>query len=136
MDGDLRKHFRAKLPDMDWQSVETGGTGRGVPDLNFCWRGIEGWVEFKLAKGWQVSLRPEQVGWLMRRSRAGGRTFIITRQQTKALDTLHIHAGAAAGALKASGLRGGPPALFQAFGGPRSWDWKTIQRTLVSALRA
>lgn len=55
-------------------------TGRGIPDLNFCLAGQEGWIEGKLARGTSVALRPEQFAWCQRRVRAGGRVFVIAAQ--------------------------------------------------------
>jgi len=91
IDGGLRKLFHSKLRGFHWQTIESGLTGRGVPDSNFCGNGIEGWVEFKKTAVWAVGLRPEQIGWHLKRARAGGRTFIAVRR---------IHEG---------GPRKGPP---------------------------
>ena len=63
-DARLRQVFKEHLPDFDIQSVETWGTGRGVPDMNFCCNGIEGWIEFKMTKHWRVTVAPEQVAWI------------------------------------------------------------------------
>jgi len=72
INGGLRQLFRAKLPGFDWVSIESGSTGGGIPDSNYCVRtnditGIEGWIEHKQTDGWAVTLRPEQVGWIARR---------------------------------------------------------------------
>jgi hypothetical protein len=84
IDGGLRPLFRKAMPLFHWQSIETGGTGKGIPDSNYCRGGVEGWVEFKITKGWTAGLRPEQVGWHLKRQNAGGRTFIAIRQQLPA----------------------------------------------------
>src|SRR3954453_14766207 len=83
MDGGLRKLFRQYVQPCDWQSIETAMTGGGVPDSNYCMDGVEGWIEFKLTTHWIVPLRPEQIGWLLRGTRFGGRVFIAVRRQTK-----------------------------------------------------
>jgi hypothetical protein len=126
MDGNLRLLFRQNLPEMHWQSVETGAVGPGVPDSNYCYKGAEGWVEFKVTSGWAVTLRPAQIGWLLRRARAGGRVFVAVRQR----DTLWLAAGGAAVALREAGLRGAPT-LGHWEGGPSQWPWTKIRRLLT-----
>lgn len=64
--------------------------GVGMPDVNYCYNGVEGWIELKHVdrppsrdstpvfpdgKG----LRPDQVVWLHKRRRAGGRAFVLAR---------------------------------------------------------
>jgi len=74
-------------PGVHLQRVETT-TSFGVPDVNYCIRGAEGWLELK---AWEVTqrprdsrfivpkLRPDQVSWLVRRRRARGRAFLCCR---------------------------------------------------------
>ena len=72
----VKKH----LPlEVDWQRIETGGTGTGIPDVNICYNGQEHWIEFKIVKGRSVDLSPMQIAWHSRRTKAGGRTWIIAR---------------------------------------------------------
>lgn len=80
MDGNLRKLFQSHLPQVHWQSIESGMTGRGIPDLNGCHEASEFWIECKLTKHWSVSIRPEQIAWLSRRCRVGGRAFVAVRR--------------------------------------------------------
>ena len=81
IDGSLRSLIRKNLPLVHWQAIETGGTGRGIPDMNGCSNGIEVWIENKVASGLKVhTMRPEQVAWIERRARAGGRVFIFVRK--------------------------------------------------------
>lgn len=143
-DGGLRKLVRKNLPEFDWQGVETGGTGRGIPDDNFCRQGVEGWVEHKLATGWKVDLRPEQVAWMERRRRAGGRVFILVRRTNVSAmcDDLYLFSGDDARRLKEFGLpRNLPPndgapharplAVCLSVGRSR-WDWENIRHLLVN----
>lgn len=60
--------------------METGSTGRGVPDVNGCFKGEEFWVELKVTSTNRVGLRPEQVAWHLIRTRAGGKTFIFVKK--------------------------------------------------------
>ena len=124
-DGDLRRIFRTRLPDGFWTSVETGLTGAGVPDAHYIFAGgASGWCEFKLARSSGVRLRPEQVAWLSRHARMGGRCFVITRVVQG--DLLYVHRGADAGLLRAGGLAAARP-LGRWSGGPGAWDWAAVR---------
>lgn len=138
IDGGLRQLFRERVPSpADWQAVETGGTGRGVPDSNVCIEGRERWLEYKVTAGWAVPLRPEQVGWLLRRERHGGVTFVCVRRVCEpgrrrlAADELWMFRGNVADLLRAGGLGAAEPlACFP--GGPSSWDWAAVRRIVVA----
>ena len=143
IDGGLRSLFRANLPQFHWQSVETGLTGLGVPDSNFCAAGgIEGWVEYKQTDGWAVTLRPEQVGWLTRRARLGGRVWVAVRRCHTGgprlgppVDQLWLVPGRLAVAAATGGLR--HPAVagdaLQWAGGPARWPWPVVGAALKAA---
>lgn len=154
IDGGLGKLFREHLAEFHWQRIETGGTGRGIPDSNYCVRstllrtkgdGIEGWVEFKTTDGWVLGLRPEQVGWISRRVRAGGRVWVAVRRRHKGgkrkgdpVDQLWLVPGTEVVAVQASGLepyaRGDyPTGLVRLWsGGPGRWDWDEVRWLLLS----
>lgn len=139
IDGGLRGLFQEKLRvGWHWQSIETGGTGRGVPDSNFCTRGIEGWVEYKKTDGWTVDLRTEQVGWLMERSARGGRCFVAVRRKNQGgprrgdpVDELWLYPGRLARQLRIHGLRLEEPPAYIGDGGPTSWDWSRVAAVLT-----
>jgi len=138
IDGGLRQLFRANIPHFHWQSIETGGTGLGIPDSNACYDGCEFWIEYKLTSGWAVPLRPEQVGWLARRTRAGGRTFIAVRRRCsegkirEKADELWLFHGADGQKLVANGMGGmAHNALFIGKGGPNHWDWELLSDILI-----
>lgn len=138
IDGGLRKIFREKLPDIDWTSIETGGTGKGIPDSNGCKDGHEFWVEYKLTSAWTVGLEPEQVGWITRRARFGGKVFVAVRRKTtagprkgRAVDELWLYRGADARELKTLGIKDGPPPLHVSEGGPAKWNWNAIRLELL-----
>lgn len=139
-DGGLRNLFRDKLRDFHWQSIETGGTGRGVPDLNGCLRGVELWVECKVTAGWAVTLRPEQIGWLCRRARAGGRVFVAVRRccpsgpRRTAADELWLLLGHHAPDLRTGGLPRGPSRAVLGMwpGGPARWPWPAVRAALLA----
>lgn len=124
-----------------WQSVESPLTGGGTPDANYCADGREGWVEFKKTTSWSVGLDPDQVGWLTRRSRAGGRVFVAVRRvaaegprRGDSADELWLLRGSFAREIKVSGLRGVPSrALLGCWpGGPARWPWARIRDLLRS----
>jgi hypothetical protein len=143
IDGGLRKLFHQLKAGWHWQAVETGGTGLGIPDSNFCHRGIEGWCEYKLAEASAVGLRPEQYSWIDRRTRNGGRVFVAVRHQHQGgprkgppADSLYVVPGRLVEPLHRMGLdwvratdEQGPRAWH---GGPGSWDWDAIAATLIS----
>ncbi len=142
-DGSLRGLFRNHLRrDFHWQSIETGGTGRGVPDSNYCCNGIEGWVEFKQTTGWAVTLQPEQIAWLVVRAKAGGRVFIAVRRldtggprKGDASDELWLLRGSFARELKHDGLRCSAAVLCAWGGGPSAWDWNRVKTYLIGVQR-
>ena len=135
IDGGLSGIFQSHLPDIHWQRVESG-VGPGVPDINFCSNGIEGWIEFKFTTGWRSPIRVEQNGWLQRRSRAGGRTFVATRRKapsgprSPSSDALWLHRGADAQLLMQQRLNEIQP-LGTWDGGPARWAWDEIRLALT-----
>lgn len=120
-DGNLRQLFRQHLPAVDFVSVETGGTGRGIPDSEYCYEGRTGWIEFKMAKGQNTGIRPEQFAWMNRRIRHGGRAFVAIRRKFLKKDLLFFMPGdCASHKLKDCAC----PNPME--GGPRGWDWDKI----------
>lgn len=142
VDGGLRAELRKRLPHFHWTSVETPLTESGVPDCEYCCEGVQAWIECKRARGWEVSLRPEQIGWQLRRHRAGGRALIAVRRVPG--DELWLLAGHAARELKEYGLPrdlnfSRKPALWPHgallglwTGGPSRWDWRQVERALLA----
>lgn len=117
------------MPMAQWTPVETGATSQGVPDHEYCFPdGDQGWVEFKAAHAWAVIIRPEQVGWLLRRYRLGGRCFIAVRRTLNELWIIH---GRDAATLKSDGLKGIRPLLMC----PEPWDWRQVEKILRSDVR-
>jgi hypothetical protein len=129
MDGRLRQLFKAHLPEFDWQSIDVT-SGRGVPDSNACYDGIELWIEHKATKGQRVIVRPEQVAWIERRLRHGGRVFIAVRRFNSRTDELFLLCGAAARFL-ARGQWPSTLALSHWQGGPARWNWPEIKTILL-----
>lgn len=131
-DGGLRPLLRQHLRQVHWTTVESGALAPGTPDVEGCWQGAAFWVELKATQAWAVRIRPEQQGWLLRRARAGGLCYVLTRRQAlNGSDELWLHPGATANVLAAGGLRQVDPLLVTA-GGPSGWDWEALLRCLAS----
>ena len=126
MDGRLRQLFKKHLPDFDWQSIDLT-SGRGVPDTNCCYQGTEFWIEHKATQGRRVIVRPEQVAWIERRIRHGGKVFIAVRRK----DELYLLHGASARQL-ACGEWPERTALGCWHGGPARWCWQEIKQILLT----
>lgn len=142
IDGELRPIFRNRLRrGIHWQSVETGGTGLGIPDSNLCMtEGREGWMEFKQTEAWSVGLSTEQVGWHLRRCAMGGRTWIAVRRwhtggpkKGPPVDELWLYRGDAASVLRSEGLKTDDGLLGRWHGGPARWDWDAVRGTLETS---
>jgi hypothetical protein len=140
IDGGLRSLFRQHLRvGFDWTSIESGATGGGIPDSNYCSQGIEGWLEYKAADAVAVSFRPEQPGWLERRFRAGGRCTVAVRRQHKGgsrkglpADELWMLDGAKAGLIQEVGLVRDMTYVLGVFpDGPARWNWDVVREILL-----
>ena len=77
----LWKLLKANLPkEAHVQRIETGGTARGVPDVNVCHAGKEVWIELKSIKGNKLTLTEFQIVWMHNRSISGGNCFILVKK--------------------------------------------------------
>ena len=112
--------LRGNLPG-HWQRIESGLTGGGIPDMNYCIDGIEGWVENKQTQGWAVRIRPDQIGWIFKRTLNGGRVWIAVRRKH---EELWLVPGSLVRVLASEGLRNLEVDTWT--GGPRQWDWNAI----------
>jgi len=149
-DAGLSDIFVKSLKSVHWQKIETWSTGQGVPDLNGCspstWkdeRGFEFWIECKKTAGSRLAhnLSPEQIGWIERRLRFGGRVFVAVRRLRpaglrlgRALDELHLFHGSAVRGLAKAGIAGlGAPAPLGVWeNGPARWNWAEIKALLTA----
>lgn len=134
-DGGLRPLFVERIKGAHFQPIETWSTGQGVPDVNVCLAGTETWIEFKTTATNAVRISTEQVGWIERRLRAGGRCLMIVRWRCVAglrrvaRDELLVYAGADVRALMLDGISAATP-LARWDGGPRAWDWDAVTQFL------
>lgn len=140
-DGGLRSVLHTHLKSYgDFQAIETGLIGGGVPDSNFCIAGKEGWIECKRTSGWTIgNMEGNQVAWAERRVRNGGRVFCAVRRLTDggprspAADELWLlrHTAMRLLLLKTR-LDALPRAeiLGHWVGGPSKWAWPDIAKCL------
>ena len=123
--------IRSHLPyGCDFQRIETGSTGRGIPDVNLCYGGKEIWVELKIVNGRKIDLSPEQVSWAHRRWRAGGTSYIMARYMTDGPrvgknDRIILWEGKFAPLVKADGIDYAPCAQWD-----RPFPWMNILERL------
>jgi hypothetical protein len=117
--------------------IELGLIASGVPDMNYCVGGVEGWIELKATEGVALTIRPGQVSWIERRVRAGGRVHVAVRRRRpggprrgEAIDELWLYHGSNVRLLEAKGLA--IPPLGRWGGGPSRWDWAEVRRVLTS----
>lgn len=132
VDGDLKSLFKKNIPG-HWIHVESGSTSGGIPDLNFCIDGVEGWVETKQTHAWSVKFRPTQVALISARARAGGRIWVAVRRWKRqdGADELWLVHGSHVRTVAAGGLIQDSLIYTVWKGGPRKWDWAQIAGTLV-----
>lgn len=107
-----------------WQRIETGGTGRGIPDVFGAYDEVCCWVELKVAKGNKVLLRPEQVAWLIKFGQTGLPTFILVGTDKR---KMYLFSGLEAILVKDLGLKAEPLLLLTA-----PYDWEKLQEVLFS----
>lgn len=141
-DDGLRPLIRKHVP-ADWQPIENSIVP-GVPDLNGCRDGSEVWVECKATTTGSLHFRPLQVPWIHRRSRAGGKVWVVARWRHSGgvrlgspIDELWVVSGRHVLELAACGLRSLPDDLVAGRwgGGPRGWDWTTLGEILFLSRR-
>lgn len=110
---------KKNLPNTHLQRIETGGTGRGIPDVNGCHNGVEFWVELKVVNaGKKIRLRPEQIGWLVKRSIHGGRSFVLVRAPDA---QIYLYPGKDAREVLEEGLRREPILCLA-----KPYDWPKL----------
>lgn len=123
-ENNLWQSLKRNLSKPLWQRIETGGTGRGIPDVFGAYDGACCWVELKVAKGNKVLLRPEQVAWLIKFGQTGLPTFILVGTDKR---KMYLFSGLEAIIVKDEGLKAEPLLLLTA-----PYDWEKLQEVLFS----
>lgn len=74
--------------EVHYQRIETGGTAKGVPDVNLCYRSREVWIELKSITGNKLNLSEFQIVWMHNRDQSGGKCLILVKKgkQIRAFD--------------------------------------------------
>lgn len=84
----LRDIFNLGGGEAHAQRIESRLTGSGIPDWNYCVKGVDGWIEAKYIAEWPkrkdttvrlTKYTAEQRLWLWERDRAGGRAFLVVQ---------------------------------------------------------
>jgi len=122
-----------------WTTIETGRAQAGVPDTNYLTRdGVEGWVECKATAANMVKFESEQIGWLHRRARYGGRAFVAVRKQHAggrrlglSCDELHVVHCKWIMEFAAHGLAH-RRVIHVGSDGPARWDWEQLRHILAT----
>lgn len=134
-DGGLRQEFTKHVREAMWIPIESWGTGQGVPDAHYCLDGHTGWIENKKTDAWRLAhpLSAEQVGWMERYHRSGGRVLVAVRRQHKGgvrkgvpVDELWIFDHTALRQIATNGIYGLVPRLLST-GGPARWNWDAVR---------
>src|SRR5688572_29251316 len=74
----------------DYHGMRVENTaGVGQPDINICIEGIDIWIESKERRGNVIKIRPSQIAWIQKRSRAGGAVYIMVLHN----DTVALYNG-------------------------------------------
>lgn len=83
LESDFRKVVCAELRTLNVHMVAIESrTYPGIPDINYCHRGIEGWIELKMVRGNTLRhpMTAQQRNWIRSRRNEDGRIFILTRE--------------------------------------------------------
>lgn len=130
----LRQYMREGIA---WTTIETGRAQAGVPDSNYLFKdGVEGWVECKATRANKVTFESEQIGWLHRRARYGGRAYIAIRKAHAggrrlgvSVDELWLCSAKHVVELSERGLDCG---FAECLGedGPARWNWPAVRAAL------
>ena len=67
--------------EVHFQRIETGGTAKGVPDVNLCYQGKEIWIELKSITGNKLTLSEFQIVWMHNRDKSGGKCLILVKKE-------------------------------------------------------
>jgi len=121
-ENNLWQSLKRNLSKPLWQRIETGGTGRGIPDVFGAFNDSCCWIELKVAKGNRVLLRPEQVAWLIKFGQTGLPTFILVGTDKR---KMYLFSGLDAIIVKDLGLKAEPLLLLTA-----PYDWNKLEEAL------
>jgi hypothetical protein len=119
--------IKSKLKNVHFTRIESS-TQNGIPDVNACKNGSECWLELKCNSAKNLGLSKYQMVWIMNRTKAGGRIFIINRPLSQG--AIKIYTGSV---VRVSGISDNePPTLVL---GPDKFEWQLLDQLLFPASR-
>ena len=124
----LWHNLKRNLKEPIWQRIETGGTGRGSPDVFGAWKGTCCWVELKIARGNKVYMSPAQVAWLIKFGQTGLPTFILVGTNKR---KMYLFSGMEDREVVDYGLKHEPILMLEA-----PYAWEEIQGVLFNENRS
>lgn len=121
----LYQTIKSKLKNVHFTRIESS-TQNGIPDVNACKNGNECWLELKCNSAKNLGLSKYQMVWIMNRTKAGGKVFIINRPLFQR--AVKIYAGSV---VRESGISDNEsPTLVL---GPRKFDWSLLDKLMFQA---
>jgi len=118
----LYQTIKSKLKNLHFTRIESS-TKNGIPDVNACKNGSECWLELKCNSAKNLGLSKYQMVWIMNRTKAGGRIFIINRPLSQG--AIKIYTGSV---VHVSGISDNePPTLVL---GPDKFEWQLLDQLL------
>ena len=124
----LYQTIKSKLKNVHFTRIESS-TQNGIPDVNACKNGSECWLELKCNSAKNLGLSKYQMVWIMNRTKAGGRIFIINRPLSQR--AINIYTGSQ---VRVSGISvNEPPVLVL---GPVKFDWEALDKLLFPSTAA
>ena len=121
----LYQTIKSKLKNVHFTRIESS-TQNGIPDVNACKNGSECWLELKCNSAKNLGLSKYQIVWIVNRTKAGGRIFIINRPLLQG--AVKIYAGSV---VRESGISDNEsPTLVL---GPRKFDWSLLDKLMFQA---
>ena len=124
----LYQTIKSKLKNVHFTRIESS-TQNGIPDVNACKTGSECWLELKCNSAKNLGLSKYQMVWIMNRTKAGGKIFIINRPISQC--AIKIYTGSV---VRVSGISvNEPPVLVL---GPVKYDWEALDKLLFPSTAA
>jgi len=118
----LYQTIKTNLKNVHFTRVESK-TINGIPDVNACKNGNECWLELKCNSAKNLGLSKYQIVWIINRTKAGGKVFILNRPLLKS-DIL-IYSGAQ---VRVSGISDNEQPILVL--GPRKNTWEDADKLL------
>lgn len=66
--------------DGHWTRVENIA-GVGIPDINWCYKGKDIWIESKMVRGQRITFEASQITWTKNRVKYGGDNWVLARKE-------------------------------------------------------